>query len=78
MSDSMDIFDVKPGARVVFANPDAGYPSDILLADDRLELGRVYTVERTAVDGFETRVWLREVPNASFNSVSFDDAPEAG
>ena len=38
-----------------------------------LELNKVYTVLRTDVSGWYTDVWLKEIPDKSFNSVLFED-----
>ena len=62
------------GARVVFSHPDAGYPHHQETANEHLEVGATYTVERTKVGGFHTDVYLQEADGVAFNSVHFDDA----
>jgi hypothetical protein len=66
----------KPGAKVVFSNPKAGYPSDQKLAKEHLEVGKTYTVSVTDVDQSRTNVYLKEFPEIAFNSVLFSDAPK--
>lgn len=63
----------KPGATVIFANPNAGYPHHQETAAKHLKEGWIYTVERTEVGGWHTDVFLKEIPNVPFNSVMFDN-----
>ncbi|MDO8558373.1 MAG: hypothetical protein Q7S09_04280 [bacterium] len=69
----MNIY-AKPGSRVVFSHPNNGYPGDQKNAQRHLQVGHTYTVERTEVHSFSTRVFLQEVPGTFFNSVLFEDA----
>lgn len=39
-----------------------------------LKVGGLYTVERTEMHSWHTKVWLQEIPNEEFNSVNFEDA----
>lgn len=71
----MDIYS-KPGARVVFSFPTSGHDYDQANAAKYLKLRHHYTIDRTDVDNWHTSVWLREVPEVSFNSVQFTNAPK--
>jgi len=68
----MNIY-AKPGAKVVFANPNAGYLPNQEQAKKYLTLGKTYTVKCTSSHSWYTNVYLMEVPNQVFNSVLFDD-----
>ncbi len=67
----MDIY-AKPGTKVKFTNPDAGYEHDQLVARENLKVGNTYTILEIHVGGFHTNVFLREVPSVPFNSVMFE------
>lgn len=60
------------GAKVVF-NGTGGYQSQKDRARSLLNVGSVYTVNRTVVHSTSTEVYLVERPGESFNSVHFDD-----
>lgn len=66
----MDMYS-KPGTRVVFAYPEAGYNPDIERAAKHLTLGETYTVEITDVHSWHTDVFLEEFPGIPFNHVMF-------
>ena len=70
MKETMDIYS-KPGTKVRFAYPDAGYPHHQADARKHLEEGYGYTVERTEVESCHTDVYLQEIPSVAFNSVMF-------
>lgn len=63
----------KKGDKVKFWRPDQGYKADREMTAGRLIVGRVYTVNRTEVDTWSTRVYLEEFPGLAFNSVQFED-----
>lgn len=68
-----------PGTKIKFVHPEAGYPMDQRRAAGHLWYGNVYTVRKTRIDGYMTRVWLAEIPgDVSFNSAQFDDVTEGG
>ncbi len=67
----MDI-NSKKGTKVVFANPGSGYEPEQELAKEHLKVGATYTVDRTEVGRFHTKVFLEEIPDVPFNSVMFD------
>lgn len=67
----MDIH-AKNGTKVVFANPGSGYEPEQELAKKHLKVGATYTVARTEVGSFHTKVFLEEIPGIAFNSVMFD------
>lgn len=39
-----------------------------------LKVGETYTINRIYIGGFNTDIYLDEVPDVKFNSVMFDDA----
>jgi hypothetical protein len=63
----------KKGTKVVFSNPNAGYPEQVALAAKHLKAGTTYTVERTEVFDWHTDVYLQEVPDTGFNSCFFEE-----
>lgn len=68
----IDIY-AKKGYKVTVTDRsiDSGYDGDIRLAHKYLQVGKIYTIERTDVDNWHTEVWVEEIPNMSFNSVNF-------
>ncbi len=68
---SMDILS-KPGTKVSFHNPNAGYAGDIKKAAEHLELGEVYTVKMIRIEAWISYVWFEEIPDVSFNTVMFE------
>jgi hypothetical protein len=72
LRDMMDIC-AKPGSKVVFANPDAGYLDDQKRAKKHLTEGAIYTVENVVVDRYSSVVFLTEIPGVAFNTVLFRD-----
>ncbi len=67
----MDIY-AKKGTRVKFIWPSSGYLSDQEVAAKFLEVGKTYTVDATAVGGWQTIVYLKEIQDVGFNSVMFE------
>jgi len=67
----MDIY-AGSGTLVIFTHPNNGYPGDQKEAAKFLEVGEVYTVEKTDVANWMTRVYLQEIPNVSFDSAMFE------
>jgi len=63
----------KKGTKVIFSNPDSGYPDQVALAAEHLTIGATYTVERTEVFDWHTNVYLQEVPDVGFNSCLFEE-----
>lgn len=59
--------------KVVLTHPNNGYDYDKLKANKYLKLGEVYTVSKTVVNGWTTDVYLKEIPDVSFNSVQFEE-----
>jgi hypothetical protein len=68
----MNIY-AKRGDKVAFTKPRAGYDADISRAAERLEIGKIYTVERVIIGGFSSKVVLKEVSGVKFNTVQFTD-----
>lgn len=70
---SLEIERLRPGLRVRFSHPKAGYTVHQDIAKQYLNLNKVYTVKSFRIDTFHTDVWLEgfDVP---FNSVMFDEA----
>lgn len=54
----------------------AGNERDGELIRKHLVIGKEYTVEKTEVHNWHTDVFLQEVPDIAFNSVSFEDVSE--
>ena len=69
----MNIYAPK-GAKVVFNHPTGGRTHEQETAKKYLDVGATYSIERTEVSDFHTRVHLQEVAGVTFNSVYFDDA----
>lgn len=69
----MDIFS-EPGTRVIFDRPNNGTKYDKDNCAEFLALGAFYTIEKTEVGDYSTRVFLREIPGRWFNSVMFSNA----
>lgn len=63
----------RPGTKVRFSRPDAGYLPDQERAAKHLKLGQVYSVESTKVGGSHTTVYLQELPGIGLNSVHFEE-----
>lgn len=53
-----------------------GYKYDKEKVKRLCELNKEYTVSRTEVHSSSTKVYLKEFPGVSFNSVNFEDAVE--
>jgi len=53
-----------------------GHDHDKEAVKEHLEVGKVYTVQRTYVSGYSTKVTLKELPDVRFNSVNFKDVDE--
>jgi hypothetical protein len=66
--------ELRVGMGVVYLFPQNGWPADQQRAAECLEFGRVYTLERFEIGGWQTYLWLREVPGYVFNSVQFAEA----
>lgn len=70
--ETMDIY-AKKGSKVKFAYPTFGYQYEQEKALRFLTIGATYTVDHTEVHSSFTHVYLKEVPEISFNSVFFED-----
>lgn len=68
----MNIY-AKDGDKVICSTLDAGYEHHKEVANQYLEVGKIYTVEYTIVDSWHTDVYLKEFPEINFNSVFFED-----
>lgn len=68
----MNIY-AKPGTKIKFSRPTAGYEHHQETAARYLTVGNVYTVHETDVGGWHTDVYLTEFPGIAFNSVMFSD-----
>lgn len=71
----MNIY-AKEGDKVIFCNPNSGYPSDRNLCNRLLILDDVYTIDFTIVGDSYTEVYLKEFYGVAFNSVMFEDYEE--
>jgi len=67
----MDLYS-KPGTKIVFTGI-GGYPNQNLYAQERLIIGRVYTVKLVEVYDFASFVRLEE-EDGHFNTVMFEAA----
>ncbi len=72
----MDIH-TPPGSRVVFSNPDFGWPSDKWKLKG-LEIGKNYTVEVIQIGAYTTRLYLVEFPKVEFNAINFSNVEDEG
>ena len=61
------------GNHVRFTHPTGGYPQDIRLAAEHLEVDKVYEVEETNVHSCHTDVYLVKFPGIAFNSCHFEN-----
>lgn len=68
--ETMNIYSTS-GTKVRYKNRN-GYDGD----REFLKENGIYTVDYTEVGGFHTSVYLREVPERSFNSVMFEEVKE--
>tara|TARA_Y100000034_G_scaffold136230_1_gene211675 strand:+ start:344 stop:619 length:276 start_codon:yes stop_codon:yes gene_type:complete len=70
-----------PGCKVRFVRPDAGYPCDIEVATENLELNSIYIADEINVGDFRTLITLRGLPGLEFNVCHFENVdpvdPEA-
>jgi hypothetical protein len=62
------------GAKIKFANAEAGFPSDERSVKEHLVLDEIYTISRIIVCSYRTTVYLEEVPKIGFNSCHFENA----
>ncbi len=68
----MNIYALK-GHKVRCTQLDSPYEYQTERAKKHLEIGKVYSVERTEVRSSSTNVVLQEIPNVEFNSTLFED-----
>lgn len=69
----MDIY-TKPGEKVRFTNPEAGYQGDIETVKKHLQVGETYTVMDVEVEDWDSRVTFVETgSDVSFNTVHFEN-----
>jgi hypothetical protein len=68
----MEIY-AKENDKIVYKNINSGHEHDQKEANKYLIAGNIYTVDYTHVESFHTDVYIKEVPNISFNSVMFED-----
>lgn len=70
--ETMNIY-AEEGTKVKFSYPNNGWSNDGKFAQRYIQVGEVYTVDFTVVHQSITDVYLKEVPNVSFNSVLFSE-----
>ena len=58
--------------RVTKESAENGDSHDKQMVKENLEIGKIYTVQKTSVHNWNTEVYLKEVPG-KFNSVMFED-----
>tara|TARA_R110002074_G_scaffold28069_1_gene80997 strand:+ start:168 stop:431 length:264 start_codon:yes stop_codon:yes gene_type:complete len=71
----MEIYALK-GHQIICDDLDVGYDYQKEIANKYLELGKIYTVEKTQVESSSTKVILQEIPGIEFNSTCFEDVEE--
>jgi len=71
----MEIYALK-GHQIICDDLDVGYDYHKEIAKKYLELGKIYTVEKTQVESSSTTVILKEIPGIEFNSTCFEDVEE--
>lgn len=70
----MDIY-AQEGDKVIFLGKH-GRDEELAYALRKLEAGKEYTVDHTDVHSWCSYVYLKELPEESFNTVMFEDANE--
>lgn len=50
-----------------------GYEFDKHRTKNHLKIGDIYTIDYSIIHKWSTEVFIKEVPNVSFNSVNFED-----
>lgn len=68
----MNIYALK-GHKVTCLSLESPYEYQTARAKKHLEIGKIYTVERTDVHSSSTEVYLQEIPEIAFNSTLFQD-----
>ena len=71
VEDRQDVLHCERGCKVIASNLDNGYPCDSEQAHELLSIGQVYEVERLEVGSCNSKIWLKEFPGISFNTVHF-------
>ena len=61
----------RPGDKLVFFQPNAGYDCERKIAQETLVKGQTYIIARIRVGGWESDIWLAEHPNRKYNSCHF-------
>ena len=69
----MNILNRKKGEKIIYKYPNKGYTYERKLAEKRLVLNQIYTIERITIKDWHTDVYLQEFPSIKFNSVLFED-----
>lgn len=67
----MDIYSER-GSKVTFLNHH-GREFDLVKARKYLKQGEIYTINSIEISGWSSKVFLKEVPETSFNTVMFDN-----
>lgn len=70
--DSGDAIHSENGSQVMVRTFNAGHEHERDEAKQLLKIGNIYTVDSISVGGFSSRIYLKEFPRKSFNSVFFD------
>lgn len=65
----IDIY-AEEGTKVKYTGKN-GYDSDKEHANKYLKVGEIYTIDYMIVNGWNTEIYLKEMPNEVFNSVHF-------
>ena len=70
----MDIH-TPPGSKVVFSNPDAGWPTDKWKLEP-LVVVETYRVRAVQIHSYSTRLYLTQFPGVEFNTINFSNVED--
>jgi len=66
-----DVIHSEEGTKIFLETFSAGSSYEQLVATNHLSFFKEYTVDKIEVGSWHTDVWLKEIPEISFNSVFF-------
>ena len=69
--DKTDILHAEKGCKCKVVTLDAGWNSEKEIARKFLDINKEYTVEAIELGSYSSEVYLKEIPDISFNSVFF-------
>ena len=65
--------DTPEGDKIIFSNPNSGYVLDQESCEKYLKVNEEYTVDFIDIGSWSSEVYLKEIPNKSFNTVMFEN-----